>query len=654
MAEITASTNREWGLNALQTSRSGVLVLVGALIALIGATLFPPAAYSIDEAVYVDMAQAFASRGAFDVTPQQLPPGAPVMAKSDHLIHIIDNRAVPQYPALYGVIAAPFFLLLGIKGLVLLNALSGVFALWMTHRIARALTNDPWVANASVIVLGAASIFAGYIFAIWPHMLALAFILAGADLALRAGKANRKRALIFAAAAGVVFGFGVGVRVDVVLAAVAAFFWLRLFAKPSERFIALALVAGLAPGLLAMAAINQAKFGAFNPFSYGAEAGSISIGHHMKVIGAAGFAALFALIVDTSSKPVAAAIGAMRRLPAPALITAALLVLFAVAFSFPGLYAGAWLMLVDIQSYGGPSRPGLEKDVYGYWDFWGAPKKALLQSMPWAALTLAPLIAFCRGRNTAMIAYPLLFAAAFILFFAMRGWHGGMGYNMRYYLPAAPFLAVLAALALRDLRPAFERHKSLALRSAAVGVVLAMLAYALSPLYGAFAVPSQLYPQLLVAAGLVGVLAFAAFRPENRAAKNCAAAFAGVGVAFAAMTSLFDAHGYWKDRARYVSYDRAYAAMTEDDSVIFTQFDELLVGASLNGAMIIRVTEANHDEIASVIGAYEQTGRCIYAHTAPAAHALSPELFEALPMPADAPEPGLSLFVYRDSPARCR
>ena len=192
MREIAANEDLSARFSALTAPNAAMLAVAGAMLALIGAALFPPAAYSIDEAVYIDMAQAFAERGAFDVTPQNLPSGAPVMAKSDHLVHIQGERAIPQYPALYGVIAAPFFWALGVKGLFFLNALSGVFSLWMTHRIAHQLTKDEWVARASVLILGAASIFAGYVFAIWPHMLALAFVMGGAQRnALRAGETIR-------------------------------------------------------------------------------------------------------------------------------------------------------------------------------------------------------------------------------------------------------------------------------------------------------------------------------------------------------------------------------------------------------------------------------------------------------------------------------
>ena len=630
------------------------LLAIGAVLALIGAALFPPAAFSVDEAIYADMAHAMASRGAFDVTPQDLPAGAPMMAKSDHLVQIIGDKAIPQYPALYGVIAAPFFLVAGVKGLIFLNALSALFVLWATHKIARRLTHDDWIAGISVVILGAASIFAGYIFAIWPHMLALAFVTGGALAAVRAGESDGRNAALWAGIAGLIFGVGVGVRIDVILAAAAAFFWFRLFAQPKKRSVALALVAGLAPGLIAVAAINQAKFGVFNPFTYGADVGSISIGHHLKLIVPVALAGVLSFAFDASSTPARSLLNTARQAPLIAYAGAAAALVAGLWIAVPGLFSGAWLMLIDIQSYAGAPRPGLEKDAYGYWDFWGVPKKALLQSMPWITLAAAPMIGFLRGVRVRETAFLLLFACAVILFFAMRGWHGGMAYNMRYYLSATPFTAILAAVGLNTLRPVFDAHRNLFLRSAVAGVVLAIAAYAVSPLYGAYATPLRLYPQLAIAAALAIVLLIVSLRADATRVKDVAAGLAAVALTNAALISVFDANGYYADRARYVPYDRAYAAIVPQDAVIFTQFDELLISASLNGAMVVRVTDDHLEEIAAVIGAYEHAGRCIYAHTAPAARTLSPERFEALPMPANAPAPGLALFVYRDSPARCR
>lgn len=638
---------------AVATGR-GLLLVAGVLIALMGAMVFPPAAFSVDEAIYIDMAHAMASRGSLNVTPQSLPDGAPLMAKSHGLVQIIGDRAVPQYPGLYGVIAAPFFFIGGVKGLIFLNALCGVFCLYLTHQITRTLTNDDWIAQASVLILGGASIFAGYVFAIWPHMLALAFVLAGAYVTLLAGHARDRAALMLATGAGLVFGFGVGVRVDVVLAAIAALFWLRLFAKPSARTVSLALAAGLAPGLLVAAWINQLKFGVFNPFSYGAEIGSISIAHHMNTIIPITIAGALAMIVDVSSKPARTVINAARRAPTPAIAAGCVAAFITVWFVFPSLFKGAWLMLVDIQAYVGAPRPGLEKDAYGYWDFWGVPKKALAQSMPWMALALAPIAMFLRGRKTTELSFLLLFASAVILFFAMRGWHGGMAYNMRYYLGAAPLIAILAAMGLSQLRPAMEKHKDLLPRGAMGGVALAIGAYALSPLYDAYAVPMRLYPQLLLAGLLALSLLALTWRPENQRAKFIAAALAGAALANGAMISVFDVNGYFSDRARYVPYDRAYGEMISRDAVIFTQFDELLITASLKGATVIRLTDENINAAADVIAAYENAGRCVYAHTYPAAQLLGLEKFIAMKMPPDAPEPGLALYAYREAAARCR
>jgi len=656
MTEMTAQSTMSSGAGPRPwrvANHAGVFLFAGVLFAFLGAAFFPPTAFSIDEAIYVDMADAMATRGAFDVTPQDWPEDAPLMAKSDGLVKIIGDRAVPQYPGLYGVIAAPFFFVAGVKGLIFLNALCGVLCLWLTHRLARILTNDPWTARASVLLLGGASIFFGYVFAIWPHMLALCFVLGGAHAILCAGNAEKKNARAFAGAAGLIFGLGVGVRVDVILAAVAACFWLRLFAKPAERSLALSLLLGLAPGLFVVAAVNEIKFGAFNPFSYGADAGGVSIAHHAKIILPVAFLAAFAFLIDVSSKPVAGMIAAARRSNVIVVAGGVAAALGALWMIMPGLFSGAWLMLVDIQSYAGPPRPGLEKDAYGYWDFWGVPKKALLQSMPWAPLALAPLFLFFRGHNTKESAFLLLFAAAFVLFFAMRGWHGGMAYNMRYYLPAAPFLAILAAMSLSVLRPAFAKHKNLFLRSAAAGILIAIGTYAFAPLYGAYATPFQLYPQILLA-GLLSIAILAALVATTNMRAQTVAALAGAAIANAAMISLFDAYGYYADRARYAPYDRAYAEMVRSDAVVFTAFDELLVGASINDAAVIRVKENNIDMAQALIDAYQQQDRCVYAHTHRAAHLLNESDFDVMAMPLDAPAPGLALYVYRDAPARCR
>jgi hypothetical protein len=455
--------------------------------------------------------------------------------------------------------------------------------------------------------------------------------------------------------AGLCFGLGASIRVDVILGAIAAFFWLRVFARPSDRISALALIIGLAPGLLLASMINQAKFGVFHPFSYGETTGGATTSVYSMIIVAAALLAIGAFTVDVSHRRVQLMLGRARAVGAVAYVIAATvgaLFLWAVA---PRIFEGLYLLLVDIQAYAGPAIPGLEKNAYGYWDFWGVPKKALLQSMAYLPLLILPVAAFAGGRRVSSTSFLMLFASAPIAFFALTAWHGGMSYNMRYYLPAAPFLAILCAMGLAELRPVFQKHEKLFLRGAIGGVFLAVALYASAPAYGeAFERPLQLYPQLLIAFLLGLAVTAAAAGWKVHSAKLAAAALSAAALGNAAMLSLSDTTGYWATRAAHVPYDRAYAAMIPNNALIATAADEYLVSASLKGAAISRAAPEKVDALNVLIAAYVDDGRCVLAHTPSVASLLGESRFAPLSMPQSASREDLALFVLKESAERCR
>ncbi len=647
---------------ATATKRAGfwrpterMMVAIGILAALIGALLAPPAAFSIDEAIYIDMAGAMTDRGAFDITPQDMPKDAPILPKSDRLVHVIEGRAVPQYPGAYGVFAAPFFLTLGVNGLVLLNVIAALCVLLFTYRIARRLGLDDWTNRASVVILAAASIFAGYVFAVWPHMLSLAFVMAGAFATVCAGDTPVRRRWRAAALAGLLIGLGAAIRVDVILGAVAAFFWLRIFSQPGDRGAALALLAGLVPGAALSAMINQAKFGILHPFSYGEAAGGAAASAYSVIILAVVFVALAALAIDSSNARIQTIWRRIRAIPVLAVAGIALAGAIVLWYAAPRLATGLYVLLVDIQAFPGPAAAGLERNAYGFWNFWDIPKKALLQSMAYLPLAVLPVAAFFRGKSVAATSFLLLFAGAPVVFFALNAWHGGMSYNMRYYLPATPFLVILCAMGLAGLRQVFDQHENLFLRSVIAGVFVAVALYAAAPGYGeSVERPLQLYPQLVIALGLA--CAVTAMVADRRVAKArlAAAALGAAALGNAAMLSLSDMAGYWATRAAHVPYDRAYAALAPNDALIITAADEYLVSTSLNGAAVVRAAPQKIDALNAQIDAYTRSGRCVFVHTPPVADLLGEERFEALPMPANAPRADLSLFVFTESPDRCR
>ncbi|MEM8770217.1 MAG: hypothetical protein AAGD92_01085 [Pseudomonadota bacterium] len=650
MQTTTGSFSQRLGLSALQ-----LWIGAACIIACIGAAIFPPGAFSIDEAIYIDMAEAMAERGALDITTPNQPEGAPVLVKSPDFVKVVDARAVPQYPSLYAFIAVPFFLAFGINGLVLLNALAGIGCAAMTGAVASRLGADHLTVRWSIILFAAASIFASYVFAIWPHSLALVFVLGGALLCLTAAGARTQAPRQTAFLAGLIFGLGVGVRIDVIVSAAAAFFWLRLFARPNDRVTALALLAGLLPALSLIAFINQAKFGVFNPFTYGpSSGGGVDISSY-KTAGAALVAVLaIALMIDTSSPGARRLIARTLRVRAPILVASIAGILCAVWFAFPKLPYGLYLLLVDMQAYSGGPRPGLERTPFGYWDFWGLPKKALLQSMAYLPLAVFPLVAFFKGRNVTPTAFLLLFAAAPIVFFAHKAWHGGMSYNMRYYLSATPFLTILAAEGLRRFQPIIAAQKSLLLKAIGAGVFLALVCYALiGDSAPALQTPFQLYPQLTLAFIILCAACRLLMGRNSSRMETLTAAVALAAIGYSVVLSVFDLGGYVTRRAIHTSYATAYAEMTKPGDLIFTQYDELLTSASLNGAIVARADGPTQNENMRAIAMYHSEGRCVYAHTQ-AATALFPEnAFILLENAAYAERPDLGLFVHRQSPADC-
>lgn len=637
----------------IRLSRGQLYLIAGAIAALLGSLFLPSGAFTIDEALYVDMADAMASRGAFDITPQNLPEGSPLPLKSHNLVLAIDGRAVPQYPGLYGVIAAPFFAALGLKGLFLLNALAALASLWLTYKIATGLGMDEWTARTSVLLLGTASIFAGYVFAIWPHALSLFFVLAGAFYISRITAAEQQGAWKYALIAGLFFGIGVGIRVDVILSAIASFFWLRIFAQPSNRLAALALLAGLLPGLLLTAGINAEKFGSFNPFSYGKSGGGAALSSYLPVMGGVLAVTLFLFFADISKKPWATLISFLDR---RAMIrTGIVIILLAgVWFVMPSLIQGLYVLLIDIQAFDGSPRIGQTRDEYGYWDFWGLPKKSLMQSMPFLVLIVLPFVSLIKGHQIRARSFLVLLAAAPICFFALRSWHGGMTFNLRYYLPAVPFLLILAADGLSRLRAVYHAHPNLLLRSLIAGIAVAVATYIAAPGYGpTLERPLQLYAPLFLALILlisVGSFLFNLYKEKSLLVSAC---LTGVTIGYAGIISVSDTLGYTQLRLRNASFDNAYAGVIPDDALIFARNEEWLTRIAIAGTAIYHVPETEKTTALQALQAYDRAGRCVYAQTQTAILFLGAENFIPLPVPENA-EPGNQLYLYANSPQTCR
>ncbi|NNL90376.1 MAG: hypothetical protein HKP25_15045 [Marinicaulis sp.] len=242
-----------------------ILFALGVIMAL-AAFLAPPSPFIIDGGVYLDMARSMADHGALHIVAADAPEDAPALAK--YLTHEFGGKIFPQYPSGYAILAAPFYMLFGVHGLMLLNAIGAGLSIWLTWRAAAKLY-DVETARIAAALLCLATFLLNYSFSIWPHSLTLAICLAAVNFAIDGAdeKDARQRSVKFALA-GASIGVAINIRVDAILFAPILLVWMKLFARSHDRISPPAFLVGLIPGLVAASLLNDAKFGVFSPFSY--------------------------------------------------------------------------------------------------------------------------------------------------------------------------------------------------------------------------------------------------------------------------------------------------------------------------------------------------------------------------------------------------
>jgi hypothetical protein len=599
---MNATTNTPWiSRSAFEPTRAArwlaVLAVMAALVAA-GWRLSIPGCLSVDEVTYLLSARSLAQGGGIEVWNGYEEFPSPELAPG--WLKVVDGRLVSQYPDFFLFLALPAYRGLGLRGLFLVNVLAFAGVLALTWNLARRL----YGARAALLALGllGLSTFAfEYAVAAWPHMTSALFVVAALALVERASSGASSRSSVFAAlGAGLLIGFGIGIRLDVAFVGAAFAAALSLLRPARLREVA-ALVLGALPALLLLALLNGRKFGVVTPFTYGPSYGiATGIGPYLPVA-ACGLVFYLALFVITRRS---LAVGtAWRRIA-----IGAALVLVAGALATPALRAaigqlarGFWEQVVDLRI-----RPldtveaATSRGPDGGIVYIGALKKALLQSCPWLVLAVLPVAEALRREELRRAA--LLLGAvptALVALYSYFAWDGGLSLNQRYFVPALPMLAILGAKGILS--------------------VVARAGAGLPGLLAASAVPLGLWiwlakierfddsrQSLLVltvplgaAGALLGALAVAALgdRLGWRSARSRAAAWlAAVAVVSGALSS-------WAyDLPRTLAYRRlnadlgaAAARFTGADAILFVQPTELAASA-LDGGRRVRLASLVKDD----------------------------------------------------------
>lgn len=484
---------------------------------------------NVDEFVYFMGAQAFQTAGGFSVHN-----GWPDFSSPDLRIYLLaegPGGLVPQYPAGTALAGGALIPVFGQRSLIALNVAAGIGTLFVAHGLARRLFDDTRVADLAVFLLVFATFWSEYVFGHWPHAISVFWTTLALVLFLDAIDRDR-RAWLPAFFSGLAVGTGMLFRLDgiLLLPAIAAVTILWA-ARPIHVLAGGA--AGVLPMTVGLAATNAAKFGTWNPLSYGGVGGGTNLTGHLVSI-AVILAALAGLVLMRAVRTAAIAPRIWRVAPIAVFAGLTIALLTPLAPLVWSLLRGIQAILVDATAISDP-RPGVVAGPGGTLSFWGFPKKALFQSLPWlGCLAVLPWIG--RRPQARGIAIVLLVFAVWSLPFIMRSWHGGLGSNMRYLLPTLPALSALAAWTiLCQTRRSTSGALALVLGCLA-GLVLSLAWLNLAP--GRAAQLHQVIsPYVFFAVVAASLLAAIARRP---ATAGLTLALTGTGVGLAIILSLED------------------------------------------------------------------------------------------------------------------
>ena len=546
----------------------------------ISAAWVVPGHISIDEGVYELMADAWARGDGFTIANgyEEYPSRELYFQVLDSTPQVLasDGRLVSKYPYLLPALAQPLVLLQGYRGLFTLNAIAFLGVAGLVFLLARQLLEDLSTALLAVLIFGLGGYAWEYSQAAWPHMTALLACTGGLALLVGSTRASGGRALGLAAGAGLVFGLGLGLRLDVALALGAGGLWLLLEPRPWGRAAALAL--GVVPGLLLLSWSNLLKFGVFFPFTYGtSKQAAFGVG---AALGVAGLGALLLGIRALRRAELRAWLLQRRVALGVALGVAWLLVLALpptrrlVLAELTGLRDLGWdLRFISLD----PEHPYhrlLPRSAGGAIAYLGGVKKALLQSLPWLPVLLLALASLFREqKQRRALLLMLLVPMAFTAPFALSSWHGGQCLNLRYFLPALPFTAILGAWALQRLA-AGRTAWGVAAGGVAVGALLPGL------LWPASRAQQALHEALVLDAPLVLASATAAvallwLRSRGPRVAQALVLVTGLGLGWSAWSGLiYDASLGRQRRAQNLALATAVAEVVPDDALLFVTIHE--------------------------------------------------------------------------------
>jgi len=431
--------------------RRGLAVDAALLAAALafGLWLHQPGVFTVDESHYLLAAHALASQGSFLVENGYAQVQDPALLFFYTVVpaRLAELGTVATVPPLQAVLGAPLLGWLGLRALLVLNLLAFGLTLAAVRRLAARVRPGGGFPLVAVGLFALAGFSLEYALGLWPHALSQALV-AWALVALAGSGEPGRRGALAATACGLLAGLAVATRLQDVLLLPALVAAALVWPRPGARRLGLLLAAWL-PGVLGLAAVNAARLGTWNPFTYGAAGEGGPLLSALQALAARPW--MLGLLLVSALAGLVAAAWLWRRTRRPwvwlglagAGLLAGLLVPPTRQLLLRTLGTAGFHLLdsslgpPDLVSVGGHAN-ALGQVLYG-----GVLKKGLLEAAPYLALALALLLPARARSGLPRAALGLLvFAATGLLLLPFVLSAGGLCYSPRYLLELVPPLCV--------------------------------------------------------------------------------------------------------------------------------------------------------------------------------------------------------------------
>ncbi|MBD3388249.1 MAG: hypothetical protein GF416_04145 [Candidatus Altiarchaeales archaeon] len=376
-----------------------------------------------DEVTYMLMADTI-SKGRLDIWN-----GADEMDSDELVFHATFKQGGRTYGVpspMYQLLALPFYLALGVRGLILMNTFSFAGTTLVVYHMSKSLFESGRLAALTAVFYSIISYSMKYSLDLWPHMISVFLVSLSAWLILRC------RPWV----AGLAMGFAVSIRYSniLLLGVLGAYALARSGRVKTVRFLLGSLPPAAATLLMLRSIHGTFSKTGYNPGQSIIEYLSADVKPYLLILAAA------SLISFAFARR-------MRGLRAGAIAGLSCLLMLSILFTFedPGFTDKAISSLrilcsevVDMQSHPDTRVPHR--------------KKSLLQASPILALALLapPILRKRVGLSGVFLLYaPFSSLALFYSSYPLK--HGGSVMFMRYFLEAVPFLAIASAYALSSM-----------------------------------------------------------------------------------------------------------------------------------------------------------------------------------------------------------